>query len=367
MRRSALKSLPVVMNHYVNESGWRMTLSPACFESQCRALAERGYRGIGLDEAEAYLLDGEPLPEKSLLLTFDDGYLDNYFYALPALHHYGHQAVSFPVANRIEQTDTPRASVEDALSGRAPVPPLVANALTRTAQGFVLRRDLFLNRGEIRAMEASRVFQVGAHSLGHYGVFTSPRFKDFFRPRDQYRTFYRTEQEPIWGLPDFPVKPGLRFRAFLPNPDLVDAVKGLVPQEFDAAADFFAEPENPRALRSLVDGFRSKMGRYESDSERTERMWREIGEGKARLEGILGRPVRSLCWPYGRYCREAHRIAMDAGFKVFFVVLGGANPPGRPLAVHRFEGREKPASWLADQAGLHSRPLLANLLALLGM
>ena len=355
------------MSHYVNESRWRMTLSPACFEEQCRVLAERGYRGIGLDEAEAYLLDGEPLPEKSLLLTFDDGYLDNYFHALPALHKYGHQAVSFPVANRMESTDTPRAPVEDVLSGRAAVPPLVTNALTGTPQGFTVRRDMFLNHGEIRAMESCGVFQAGAHSMGHYSVFTSPRFKDFFRPRDQYRTFYRTEQEPIWGLPDFPAKPGLRFRAFLPNPDLVEAVQRFVPQDFDAAAAFFAGQENVRALRSLVDGFKNGMGRYESDGERKERMWREIGGGKAMLESILGRPVRSFCWPYGRYCKEAHRMAMDAGFKVFFVVLGGANPPGRPLAVHRFESRERKASWLADQAGLHSRPLFANLLALLGM
>ncbi|MDL2290964.1 polysaccharide deacetylase family protein [Desulfovibrio sp. OttesenSCG-928-F20] len=367
MKQKKLKNLPVVMNHYVNESGWRMTLSPACFEGYCRVLAERGYRGIGLDEAEAYFLEGAPLPAKSLLLTFDDGYADNYFYALPALSKYGHKAVCFPVANRIEATTAPRAEVDDLYAGRAVVPPLVRNALVTTPQGFVVRRDVFLNQGECAAMEQSGIFTLAAHCRGHYGVFTSPNYKDFFRPGTQYRTFYRTEAEPVWGLPNFTVKPGLANRAFIPDPGLVEAVKRLVPQNFDDATDFFAQKDNLSALKTLVKGFAGNMGRYESDLEQQNRMWREIGEGKNLLEGILGRKLQTLCWPWGRYSEAAQRMALDAGFKVFISVWGGVNPPGKAMKVHRFESHERRSGWLANQVAIRSHPVSAGLLGLVGL
>ncbi|MDR1945565.1 MAG: polysaccharide deacetylase family protein [Desulfovibrio sp.] len=361
-----LKSLPVVMNHYVNEVAWRMTVSPACFEDQCRNLAERGLRGIGLDEAEAYLLDGAGLPENSLLLTFDDGYLDNYFYALPSLYKYGHNAVCFPVADRLEAREEARAPLDAVLSGRAAVPDGVARPLRRTPQGFTVRKDIFLGRAEARAMDASGIFRIASHCRGHYGVYTGPGYRDFFRPRTQLRTFYRREEEPVWGMPDFPVKPGLRFRAFIPNPDMVEEIKRLVPQDFDAAAEFFAGQSGPADLRALLAAYKKRMGRRETDAERRERMWREIGLGKEELEAILGHKVQSLCWPWGRYCEEARQLAVDAGFKVFFIVFGGANPPGRPGAVHRFENSNRGGTWLATQARLHMSPLAAGLLALVG-
>jgi peptidoglycan/xylan/chitin deacetylase (PgdA/CDA1 family) len=355
------------MNHYVNEAAWRMTVSPVRFEEQCRTLAERGLRGVGLDEAEAYLLEGAGLPDGSLLLTFDDGYLDNFFYALPILYKYGHKAVCFPVADRLEEQTEPRAPFDEVVSGRAAVPAGVALPLTKTAQGFTVRKDVFLGRAEAAAMDASGIFRIAAHGRGHYGVYTGPGYRDFFRPGTQMRTFYRREEAPVWGMPEFPVKPGLRFRAFLPNPDMVEDITTLVPQDFDAAADFFAGRSGPADLRALVASYKGKLGRCETDAERSERMWREIGLGKEELERVLGRKVRSLCWPWGRYCAEAEKLARDAGFTIFFVVFGGANPPGRPGAVHRFENSDMSGARLATQARLRMSPLAADLLALIGM
>jgi peptidoglycan/xylan/chitin deacetylase (PgdA/CDA1 family) len=365
--RNGIKSLPVIMNHYVNEVEWRMTVSPARFDEQCRILAERGMRGISLDEAEAYLFDGEGLPDGSLLLTFDDGYADNYFYALPILHKYGHKAVCFPVADRLEAQPEPRAPYDEVLSGRAAVPDGVARPLTRTAQGFTVRKDVFLGRAEAAAMDADGIFRIAAHGRGHYGVYASPAYRDFFRPRTQMRTFYRTEEEPVWGMPDFPVKPGLRFRAFIPDPDMAEAVKKLVPQDFDAAADFFAGRSGPEDLRALLATYKGRLGRYETDAERRDRMWREIGLGKEELERVLGHTVRSLCWPWGRRCAEAEKLARDAGFTIFFVVYGGANPPGRHDAVHRFENSNRSGTWPATQARLHMSPLTAGIMGLIGM
>ncbi|WMW66140.1 polysaccharide deacetylase family protein [Nitratidesulfovibrio liaohensis] len=100
---SGLKSLPVLMYHYVSRKKNSIAVHPDTFETHCRAMRRAGWTGIGLAEAEAYLLGEAPLPPRSALITFDDGFLDNYVYAWPILKKYGHKGVIFAVAGKLEQ------------------------------------------------------------------------------------------------------------------------------------------------------------------------------------------------------------------------------------------------------------------------
>ena len=69
MKKRQLKSLPVLMHHLVSNDASHLSVRPAVFEEQCRSLAEKGWFGIGLAEAEEFLINGAPLPEKSFLMT----------------------------------------------------------------------------------------------------------------------------------------------------------------------------------------------------------------------------------------------------------------------------------------------------------
>ena len=363
MQSSAAKSLPVAMYHYVNDSPGAITVSPACFEEHCRAMAEAGWRGVSLAEAEGFLIHGEPLPEKSVLMTFDDGYLDNYLHALPVLRAHGHKAVVFAVSGRLEAGDAPRAPMADLLAGKAQTLPHVSRPLRKDERGFIVRADVFCNHAEVRAMEESGVMAVASHSRGHFGVFSGPEFTSFTSPGNQDRTFYLTEHGRFWGLPGFNVAPGLQQRAFLPNPDLLEALRRFVPQSDEEARAFFAVEENRRGIRALAARFAGNVGRFETDDERRERMWREIAGGKAELESILGRDVKSFCWPWGKYCPEAHALALEAGFSLFFTTDEGPNPPARPLSVRRFKAKAKNGAWLVSRLRVYSRPLLGKFYA----
>ena len=67
------------------------------FEEHIAYLAENGYRSVTLSELASYLYDGVPIPEKCVMITFDDGYASNYVYAYPVLKAYGFTGVVFPV------------------------------------------------------------------------------------------------------------------------------------------------------------------------------------------------------------------------------------------------------------------------------
>ena len=71
-------TVPVLMYHHLDQTGNDTTLiTPEHFEAQIAALAAAGYTAVLPDELEAYVREGMPLPQKPILITFDDGYLSN--------------------------------------------------------------------------------------------------------------------------------------------------------------------------------------------------------------------------------------------------------------------------------------------------
>ena len=97
--------VPILMYHYISElppdaDRYRrdLTVAPVHFEEQLRYLQERGYQSITLTDIYEALTLGKPLPEKPIVLTFDDGYTDAYTNALPLLQQYGFVGEFFVLA-----------------------------------------------------------------------------------------------------------------------------------------------------------------------------------------------------------------------------------------------------------------------------
>jgi peptidoglycan/xylan/chitin deacetylase (PgdA/CDA1 family) len=71
------------------------TVSPAQFEEQLRYMKEQGFQPIRLYDLNAHLQLGSPLPDRPVIVTFDDGYRDNFTAAFPLLQKYGFTATFF--------------------------------------------------------------------------------------------------------------------------------------------------------------------------------------------------------------------------------------------------------------------------------
>ncbi|MDR2726788.1 MAG: polysaccharide deacetylase family protein, partial [Deltaproteobacteria bacterium] len=343
----SLTSLPVLMYHYVSRFTGPINVTPDHFEQHCRGMAEHGWRGIGLDEAEAYLRGETALPRKSVLITFDDGFLDNMVYAAPILEKYGHQGTVFAVTQRIEPAGAIRPTVADVWKGQikaADLPPVDA-PLARHPLGYDYRRDLFMNWAEARILEQRGVMRIAAHTARHLAVFAGPEFPArrtgadrssfdqaaarFHIPGRRGNTFYQLEADVPWGLPRFAEQPAMAGRAFLPSAPLVRAIRELVPQDKASAHAFFRQTANVEALHDLVATYnREARGVMESEAEQRVRVRNELTQCRNTLENELGHPVRSLCWPWGRAAAIAREEARALGFSVFFETAPGANPSG---------------------------------------
>jgi len=88
------RALPVLVYHSIGQEG-EYSISEDRFADQMEALYDAGWRTITLAEFEAFMNQGQPLPERSFLLTFDDGAKGSYYPVDPVLRVLGFSALSF--------------------------------------------------------------------------------------------------------------------------------------------------------------------------------------------------------------------------------------------------------------------------------
>lgn len=106
-KRNFHDEVPVLMFHYVREVdrskdpiGYNLSITPDKFEKLLEFLQKNKYHTIHVAD-----LEKEPIPSKSIVLTFDDGYEDFYTTAIPLLKKYGFTASNAVIVNFIGRPD----------------------------------------------------------------------------------------------------------------------------------------------------------------------------------------------------------------------------------------------------------------------
>ncbi len=88
--------VPVLVYHDI-AAGGEEGATASLLEDQLRALRDAGYTSVTFEDLKDYVSKGIALPEKSVVITFDDGYRSNYEYAYPLLEKYGMKATIFVI------------------------------------------------------------------------------------------------------------------------------------------------------------------------------------------------------------------------------------------------------------------------------
>ncbi len=106
-RQTILKKVPVLLYHHVSPYGFN-TVNPHLFEKHISYLKNTGYTGITFRQ----ILNEESLPEKPVVITFDDGYAATFYHALPIIEKYGFGAVIFMLSGYIGKKNSWDLSLE---------------------------------------------------------------------------------------------------------------------------------------------------------------------------------------------------------------------------------------------------------------
>jgi len=107
----AERQLPIVMYHSILDDpakAQNYIITPDVLEADLQWLSAHGYETVTVADLVTFAAGSGSLPEKPVMLTFDDGYLNNMTYAEPLLEVYGMRAVLSVVGSYTQKfSDTP--------------------------------------------------------------------------------------------------------------------------------------------------------------------------------------------------------------------------------------------------------------------
>lgn len=95
--------IPVLYYHSVDENAANeVTITPEKLQEQLDYINDNNYVTITMTELYDHIENNKPIPEKSILITFDDGYMNNYTEAFPMLKKLNMTATIFCVGNSLD-------------------------------------------------------------------------------------------------------------------------------------------------------------------------------------------------------------------------------------------------------------------------
>ncbi|WP_234123752.1 polysaccharide deacetylase family protein [Clostridium hydrogenum] len=104
-KKSNNESVPVLMYHSICDDNDDniMKVPKKQFDEQMKYLKDNGYHTLSANEFYNFLVNGKSIPKKSVLITFDDGYQNQYDNAYPTLKKYNFNAVLFIITNYLDK------------------------------------------------------------------------------------------------------------------------------------------------------------------------------------------------------------------------------------------------------------------------
>lgn len=268
----------VLKYHHVNpmpESN--LSYMPETFEAQLAILTNLGYSCISLGEMYQQLYKTRRVKKKQFVITFDDGFLDNYLYAYPILKKLNLKASIFLTTANIVEAESER-TVDTAV-------------ILENNQAFLdalkNRYDSFLNWKEIAAMHHSGLIDFQPHGHYHRYIYISDKI-EYYSIGEKLATSFK-----LRSLED----PHIQIGA-----DVYDSGPSLAYKKYDPYKK--SKETDWQAYKRFVD---------------------EIGTSKHCIEEKLEKECHFFAWPFGKFSQLSLQAAKYLGLTLICTSNPGAN------------------------------------------
>lgn len=291
-----------------------LSMAPTLFQQQVERLHQRGFRTIDLQQLYDYVSVKRPPESAEVVLTFDDGFLDNWTHVFPLAKKLGFKFTIFVNPQFVDPRDIVRPTMDDVADGKV-------SAESLQWWGF-------LSWPEMRLMEQSGLVDIQSHTMSHTWHFCGNTVVDYHRPGDNYpwlvwnrhpetMPFWMNEfdeQKVAYGTPVYEFDRSIRARRYFPDENLDRHLAEFVAG--NGAASFFDRTDWRNTLDARREQFiadQGDQGRFETDDEHQQRVRWEIVDAKHVIEENLSKEVRFVCWPGGGETELARAIALRSG------------------------------------------------------
>ena len=280
--------IPVVMFHSVGleHTNWvykHLSDPLSHFEDKIACLKNFGYDFIHWSDLFSYMSGTRTLTIPAVMLTFDDGYLDNWVYVYPILKKYGAKATISISPDFVDPSTQIRPNIEDVRAGRIKEDELLIAG--------------FLNWEEMRHMEKSGLIDIQSHALTHTWYFSGTKLIDFHKPggkkypwmawnaRPDKKPFYMLDDQNCYvplGTPIYEHKKALLCKKYYPPNEVASEITNIVRQK--GGKNFFKFQGWEMELRQHYDILMRKYKKAITAGERSI----ELAPNGAMYHGLLG-------------------------------------------------------------------------------
>jgi hypothetical protein len=308
--------IPVFTLHAVN---------PQKFEKQLSFLSINGYNTLKAEDFYECMIGIKPIKERTILLTFDDGWKNLYTTVFPLLKKFNFFGICFLIPNLISENGNNQLEVE--------------NQINKKSSIYIPDSDTLCNWEDIKEMHQSGIIDFESHSMNHYLIFTSSKIIDFVSPTfDSYVLNFdvpliRTnkvedyKRNVIFGTPIY--EHDSRFsgkKRYFDDENL--RMKCTDHVKLNGGINFFNNYNWRQKLLNLMHNYKNQYpnsGFFETDNELRENILNEFRESKLCIENKLnGKSVNHFCYPWWVGSDIASKISKEEGYLTnFWGVLPG--------------------------------------------
>ena len=262
---------------------WLLAVTPSHFAEHLEILRENA-RPIGLQQLLQGLLDGN-LPDRSVVVTFDDGYADNLHKAKPLLERHDVPATAFLTTGYIgRQREFWWDELDRLLLQPGALPETLRLSLNGNTYRWRLGKAARYSDGTSRRYSRWRAWTKSPDS--RYSLYRS--LWELLHPLLDGERHKVLEELRVWAGAELAVRP-----THLPL-----SVEEVVALKEGGLVEVGAHTVTHSALATLPAAAQRE----------------EIWQSKARLEEILGSPLNSFSYPHGSLSSETMAIVQEAGF-----------------------------------------------------
>lgn len=315
--------IPVITYHsvgIVNKKWiWRhLTCRWELFRRHLKWLKIMKFHTLSLQQLCDYKKYNVKLYKNPVVITFDDGYLDNWIFAYPLLKKFGFKGTVLVNPEFVDPRNIVRKNLDDVWNKRGDLENLEFKG--------------FLSWPEIKIMEAEGVMDIQSHSMSHTWYFCDNKIIDFHypgnnkypwlfwnvSPKRKYLYLNENQEHFVpYGTPIYNHGRSLAIKRYFENDNFTKFIVDFVEKQGN---DFFNKRDWKAKLFEQINFNKSQnklKGRYETDEEQKRRFEYELIESRKILADRLGKKINFLCWPGGAKTDLSIKMSHEAGYLAF--------------------------------------------------
>lgn len=348
-----IPKIPIVYYHSIApiNPNWNrnfLSVPPNLFEYQIKQF-NKWFQIIDINEYYNIRSGQIKGPKNPLLITIDDGFLDNYIFAFPILKKHKTKATIFISPEMVDQKAGTRLN-------------------DSSNSNF---KNGYMSWEEIKEMQFSGLIDFQSHTMSHTKFFVSDKITGFHHsnsdslytigniyPQEKpYHIANKTFQHLIpFGTPLFEEKSSVIAQKVIISEEFVNGVQAILSKKNPNNYSFnewFSEIDELYQSYKNADSIIIKKETFE---EQKKRIKYELLESKKIIESKLQKEVSFLCWPHGDNSSEVHQMALNSGYKA--TTLGKLKEEesidriGHRIGVNTFKGSGY-MGWLKAMAKIY--------------